>query len=60
MDLLATFTKLVVLLVTLVGPFWRLAVTLGALMVPGWDNGDIRPYNVNCTVHSIVHCEVQS
>ena len=43
-----------VLLVTLVGPFWRLAVTLGDLMVPAWDNGDIRPYNMNCTAHCIV------
>lgn len=44
----------VVLLVTLVGPFWRLAVTLGDLMVPAWDNGDIRAYNMNCTAQCIV------
>ena len=45
---------MVVLLVTLVGPFWRLAVTLGDLMVPAWDNGDIRAYNMNCTAQCIV------
>ena len=48
------FIKMVVLLVTLVGPFWRLAVTLGDLMVPAWDNGDIRAYNMNCTAQCIV------
>ena len=56
----AIFTMLVVaLLVTLVGPFWRLPVTLGALMVPAWNNGDIRPCTMPHTIHCIIHCIVQ-
>ena len=56
----AIFTMLVVaLLVTLVGPFWRLPVTLGALMVPAWDNGHIRPCTMPHTIHCIIHCIVQ-
>ena len=45
---------LVVLLAQLVGPFWRVAVTLGALMVPAWDNGDIRP----CAVAPALLCNI--
>ena len=45
---------LVVLLAQLVGPFWRVAVTLGALMVPAWDNGDIRP----CAVAPPLLCNI--
>ena len=48
------YIKLVVLLAQLVGPFWRVAVTLGALMVPAWDNGDIRP----CAVAPPLLCNI--
>ena len=52
------YIKLVVLLAQLVGPFWRVAVTLGALMVPAWDNGDIRPCAV-APLAAVQHCNVQ-